>query len=161
MPVQMFRPRVALPAPVMRALELLVQPLPAPPPLLARSRRAIRPRVHIIVVILVLARPPPSSLVLGRRGPRSLRSLHGRGARLKAQVVVVGLGTEFGRMRRVHGEDLGGHGLLDCRGVDVVGRRMRSSLFLCAGPASGKSELFLYIIGRGQSVFGKCWRVTV
>jgi hypothetical protein len=103
MPVQMLGARVALPAALVRALELLVQALPAPPAL-AGARGIVA--VAAVVVAAVTAAPASLAAVWRRRRGRLSRG----GARLH---LVGELGLYLAQLRRVpcmHGEDLRRHG---------------------------------------------------
>jgi hypothetical protein len=105
MPVQMLGARVALPTALVRALELLVQTLPAPPAL-AGARGIVA--VAAVVVAAVTAASAPLAAVWRRRRGRLSRG----GARLH---LLGELGLYLAQLRRVpcmHGEDLRRH----CRG---------------------------------------------
>jgi hypothetical protein len=101
-PVQMLGARVALPAALVRTLELLVQALPAPPAL-AGARGIVA--VAAVFVAAVTAAPAPLAAVW--------RCGRGRLSRGGARLHLLGeLGLYLAQLRRVpcmHGEDLRRH----------------------------------------------------
>lgn len=124
--VQVLRSRVALPAALVRAFKLLVEPLPAPPPLPRGAvLMAITPFAVVAVVVVPVA-PAPARVAAVGRG-RRVRLIGTRsGVHFVSQLRLDG--AQVGRVGWLHGEDLRRHGR-------VVGRVERDVVCrdLCDG----------------------------